>query len=69
MSASTAAKSVSAKGKKAATLAQLACEEVNALFASVPGGSIAGEEEYTDFARRVLAQLVRPQPCPSYRLC
>ncbi|KAL7279312.1 hypothetical protein ACG7TL_007153 [Trametes sanguinea] len=60
MSASTAAKSSSAKGKKAATPAQLraaAREELNALFASAPGGSIAGEEEYVDFARRVLAQL------------
>ncbi|KAL7281337.1 hypothetical protein ACG7TL_004646 [Trametes sanguinea] len=60
MSASTTAKSAPAKGKKAATPAQLraaAREEVNALFASAPGGSIAGEEEYSDFARRVLAQL------------
>ncbi|KAL7280612.1 hypothetical protein ACG7TL_005549 [Trametes sanguinea] len=60
MSASTAAKSATAKGKKTATPAQLraaAREEVNALFASAPGGSIAGEEEYSDFARRVLAQL------------
>ncbi|KAL7282960.1 hypothetical protein ACG7TL_002378 [Trametes sanguinea] len=60
MSASTTAKSASAKGKKAATPAQLraaAREELNALFASAPGGSIAGEEEYGDFARRVLAQL------------
>ncbi|KAL7277921.1 hypothetical protein ACG7TL_007869 [Trametes sanguinea] len=60
MSASTAAKSTATKGKKAATPAQLraaAREELNALFASAPGGSIAGEEEYSDFARRVLAQL------------
>ncbi|KAL7278391.1 hypothetical protein ACG7TL_008371 [Trametes sanguinea] len=60
MSTSTTAKSASTKGKKAATPAQLraaAREELNALFASAPGGSIAGEEEYEDFARRVLAQL------------
>ncbi|KAL7278568.1 hypothetical protein ACG7TL_007567 [Trametes sanguinea] len=60
MSASTASKSTAAKGKKAATPAQIraaAREELNALFASTPGGSIAGEEEYEDFARRVLAQL------------
>ncbi|OSC99118.1 hypothetical protein PYCCODRAFT_1470573, partial [Trametes coccinea BRFM310] len=60
MSASTAAKSTAAKGKKTATPAQLraaAREELNALFASAPGGSIAGEEEYVEFARRVLAQL------------
>ncbi|OSC96333.1 hypothetical protein PYCCODRAFT_1429162, partial [Trametes coccinea BRFM310] len=60
MSASTATKSSAAKGKKAATPAQLraaAREELNALFASAPGGSIAGEEEYVDFARRVLTQL------------
>ncbi|KAI9069659.1 hypothetical protein FKP32DRAFT_1671181, partial [Trametes sanguinea] len=56
----SAAKSASAKGKKAATPAQLrvaAREELSALFESAPGGSIAGEEEYTGFARRVLAQL------------
>ena len=56
-------KSVAAKGKKAATPAQVraaAREELNALFASAPEGSIAGEEEYSDFAKRVLAQLVRP---------
>ncbi|KAI9064809.1 hypothetical protein FKP32DRAFT_1675343, partial [Trametes sanguinea] len=60
MPASTATKSASAKGKKAATPAQLraaAREELSALFESAPGGSIAGEEEYTGFARRVLAQL------------
>ncbi|KAL7284479.1 hypothetical protein ACG7TL_001770 [Trametes sanguinea] len=33
------------------------CAPPLALFASAPGGSIAGEEEYGDFARRVLAQL------------
>ncbi|KAI9057629.1 hypothetical protein FKP32DRAFT_1681311 [Trametes sanguinea] len=60
MPASTTAKSASAKGKKAATPAQLratAREELSALFESAPGGSIAGEEEYAEFARRVLAQL------------
>ncbi|OSD02521.1 hypothetical protein PYCCODRAFT_1467865, partial [Trametes coccinea BRFM310] len=60
MSASTATKSSAAKGKKAATPAQLraaAREELSALFASAPGGSIAGEEEFVEFARRVLAQL------------
>ncbi|KAI9061943.1 hypothetical protein FKP32DRAFT_1677573, partial [Trametes sanguinea] len=60
MPASTTTKSASAKGKKAATPAQLraaAREELNALFESAPGGSIAGEEEYAGFARRVLAQL------------
>ncbi|KAI9058876.1 hypothetical protein FKP32DRAFT_1680210, partial [Trametes sanguinea] len=60
MPASASTKSASAKGKKAATPAQLraaAREELNALFESAPGGSIAGEEEYAGFARRVLAQL------------
>ncbi|KAL7284487.1 hypothetical protein ACG7TL_001778 [Trametes sanguinea] len=60
MSASAATKSASAKGKKAATPAQLraaAREELNVLFASAPRGSIAGEEEYVDFVRHVLAQL------------
>ncbi|KAJ2990498.1 hypothetical protein NUW54_g8452 [Trametes sanguinea] len=60
MPASAATKSVAAKGKKAATPAQVraaAREELNALFASAPEGSIAGEEEYLDFAKRVLAQL------------
>ncbi|KAI9066132.1 hypothetical protein FKP32DRAFT_1601954, partial [Trametes sanguinea] len=60
MPASAATKSASAKGKKAATPAQLraaAREELSALFESAPGGSIAGEEEYAGFARRVLAQL------------
>ncbi|KAI8990439.1 hypothetical protein BD414DRAFT_535739 [Trametes punicea] len=52
--------SASAKGKKATTLAQLRAtvlEELSALFASTLGGSITGEEEYTNFAHCVLAQL------------
>ncbi|KAI8969752.1 hypothetical protein BD414DRAFT_540922 [Trametes punicea] len=60
MSSSALTRPASAKGKKAATPAQLraaAREELSALFASTPGGSIAGEEEYADFARQVLAQL------------
>ncbi|KAI9065671.1 hypothetical protein FKP32DRAFT_1674553, partial [Trametes sanguinea] len=60
MPASASTKSASAKGKKAATPAQLraaAREELSALFTSAPGGSIAGEEEFAEFARRVLAQL------------